>query len=148
MNQQTTMERKRQEPPTKPSNCIRSEQGRSPSSTEKQIPESGTGHGNTAAARGSPAQEPRTPEAQRAPRARQKDPCVPDPGTHLTECDPHSLSSAVDGAQNKRTPGPGSWALLNLLNLTIEIFFFELTRFQGPYFQLVILQTLNFIKHC
>jgi hypothetical protein len=27
-------------------------------------------------------------------------------------------------------------------------FFFKLTRFQGPYFQLVILQTLNFIKHC
>jgi hypothetical protein len=40
----------------------------------KQIPGSGTGHGNTAAARGTPAQKPQAPEAQRAPKSKTKRP--------------------------------------------------------------------------
>jgi hypothetical protein len=59
----------RQEPTAKPSNRIRREQGRCPRPTAKQIPGSGTGHGNTAAARGTPAQ---APEAQRAPKDKTK----------------------------------------------------------------------------
>jgi hypothetical protein len=38
----------------------------------KRIPGSGTGHGNIAAARGTPAQEPQAPEAQRAPKSKTK----------------------------------------------------------------------------
>jgi hypothetical protein len=74
----------------------------------KQIPGSGTDHGNTAAARGTPARNHRRQRPKRPHWARQEAPCVPDPEIHLTEVDPRPFPRRQGRSwrPNQQTPGP------------------------------------------
>jgi hypothetical protein len=75
----------RQEPPAKPTNHMQRAQGCIQDRRRSESQEQGLTMEKTVAARGTPAQNHRRQRPKGPHRARQKDPCVPDPETHQSK---------------------------------------------------------------